>query len=220
MKIEELTLFSSDLAAQERFYARVLGFKCMASNNDRVVFQAGNSRLVIEQASHTHPVHLAFLIPGDGFTHANNWLKERVDLLPWEGEEIIDFPNWNAKAQYFYDADKNIVEFIARRDVEGKAQAAFSAGDVLQIGEVGLPAHDLEKLYRDLNTLHYLPKYDGDFTRFGAAGDPEGLFIMVNPKEKDWFPAGDKIMPAHIKVRGDFNFEYNNETVTAINYPL
>lgn len=220
MKIEELTLFSTDLAAQEHFYVREMGFPCVLSNDNRLVLQAGNSRLVFEKASHTHPVHFAFLIPGDSFTQANKWLRQRVELLSFEKEEIIDFPNWHAKAQYFYDADKNIVEFIARRDVEGKAPATFWAGEVLQIGEVGLPAQDLEKLHKDLNALDYLPKYDGDFKRFGAAGDPQGLFIMVNPNEKDWFPTGDKVMPAHLRVRGDFNFEYHNEMLTAINNPI
>lgn len=220
MKIEELTLFSANLSAQEHFYARVLGFHCLERHHDKVVFRAGRSRLIIEKIRHTHPVHFAFIIPGDSFAVANIWLRNRVRLLAAEGKEILDFPAWNAKAQYFYDADHNIVEFIARRDVEGKAPTTFSADAVLRIGEVGLPSEDLEGLYKQLNSLHPVPKYDGDFKRFGAAGDPEGLFILVNPEEKDWYPIGDRIMPAHVRVRGDLNFEYNNETLTAINNAL
>ena len=180
---------------------------------DNVCFKAGKSRLKFIRSEHSDPVHFALIIPGDSYLPANTWLKKRVPLLPYEGDEIIDFPNWNAKSQYFYDADLNIVEFIARRDVEGSSPSSFSPKVILQIGEVGLPADDLEALYTRLNAIKPLPRYSGDFKRFGAAGDPQGLFILANPKHKDWFPAGDKIKGAHLMVRGDYNFEYKNQKI-------
>lgn len=220
MKIKELTLFTAHPEQQRHFYAEVLGLDLVCDEKDRVSFRAGNSLLHFSRDKTTNPVHFAFIIPGDSYEQANTWLKQRVTLLPFEGREIIDFPNWNAKAQYFYDSDRNIVEFIARRDVESPWEAPFGVEAIKQIGEVGLPAKDLEALYEALNRLKPLPKYSGDFQRFGSAGDPEGLFILANPQEKDWFPTGDKIVPAHLCVRGDYNFEYQNGIIKEINTPL
>ena len=216
MKIEELTLYSANLAKQKQFYSEVLELPCIASTPDSVIFKAGSSRLTLREEAGSHPVHFALIIPGNSFLQAHNWLKNRVTLLPFEGEEIIDFPNWNAKSQYFYDADRNIVEFIARRDVASDFTEPFSPASIVQVGEVGLPAENLEALYLQLNHMRPLPRYSGDFKRFAAAGSPEGLFILVNPDQKKWFPADDEVRPAHLCVRGDFNFEYKNEKIIAL----
>lgn len=220
MKIKELTLFSEHLQKQQAFYTKVLGMELLHAGNDAISLRAGNSRLHFRKDRHTGPVHFAFIIPGDSYNQAHTWLKQRVELLPFEGNEIIDFPNWNAKSQYFYDEDRNIVEFIARRDVESPWKEPFGPLAIKQIGEVGLPAKDLEALYEALNRIKPLPKYSGDFKRFGSAGDPEGLFILANPDEKDWFPTGDKIAPACLQVRGDYNFEFKNEKIKLINTHL
>lgn len=220
MKIQELTLFSENIQAQWQFYAEVLGFPCLKKQPDALIFKTGNSRLVIEKDKACGPVHFAFVIPGKSYQKANAWLRSRVDLLTWQGQEIIDFPDWHAKAQYFYDADRNIVEFIARTDVSDTEVDDFSARCVLQVGEVGLPSTNPEALYTRLNSMYPLPKYDGDFRRFGAAGSPEGLFILVHREEKKWFPTGESISPAYLRVRGDLNFEFNNETITEINNAL
>ena len=216
MKFSELTLYTRNLKQQKRFYGEVLGFPCIEASENRIVFRAGWSRLVFESAKTCNPVHYALLIPGDSFLAARDWLSERVEHLTYEGEEIIDFPNWNARSQYFYDEDRNIVEFIARRDVAGTLRGNFSADSITGIGEIGLPASDLEELYQTLNTLKTLPKYSGDFRRFGAAGDPDGLFILVNPELKDWFPSGDPVHPAHLRVRGDLNFDFYDQKITGI----
>lgn len=216
MKIRELTLFTDRLKEQKHFYGEVLGFACVEESTDHIAFRAGASRLVFSRAGATEPVHFAFIIPGNSYEQAREWLSARVEHLPFEGDDIIDFPNWNAKAQYFYDADKNIVEFIARRDVDAHLEGTFSADAIVRIGEVGLPSADPESLYEELNSLCPLPQYSGDFKRFGAAGSPEGLFILVNPLEKDWFPTGDKVKPAHVMVRGDHNFEFKNEQLISI----
>ncbi|WP_224489825.1 VOC family protein [Robertkochia flava] len=216
MKISELTLFTKNLEQQKQFYGGVMGLPFLEGSATHVRYKAGWSDLIFSQSEICNPVHFAFLIPGNSFKQAHAFLSERVDHLPYEGHDIIDFPNWNAKSQYFYDPDRNIVEFIARRDVKGTLHGDFSPEKITGIGEVGLPASDMEGLYEKLNTLGPIAKYSGDFMRFGSAGDPEGLFILANPDQKTWFPTGDKVLPAHLRVRGDLNFEYHDQEITEI----
>ena len=45
-----------------------------------------------------------------------------------------------------------------------------------------------------------LEKYDGDFERFCAIGDDEGLLITINQKLKDWFPTDDKAYKSEFKM--------------------
>ena len=215
MKIEELTLFSPDPKRLCAFYSETLGMSFLEKEGLPGV-NAGWSILLFDEDKASEPVHMAFLLPGNCEQQALNWLMPKVDLLEWEGKPLIDFPNWNAVSQYFYDPDGNIVEFIARRDVEGLPPQKFGAEAVLGIGEVGLPAADPEALYAELNSMTPLPKYSGDFLRFGAAGSPEGLFILVNPEKKTWFPTGDNIRPATLKVRGSHNFYCNKNHIKAL----
>ncbi len=44
---------------------------------------------------------------------ALEWSEECMDVIPSGDDRITDFKKWKAKAVCFYDADKNIMVFIA-----------------------------------------------------------------------------------------------------------
>ena len=210
MIIKELTLITSNLKAQIEFYSKVLGFEIVSENNIACTFRAGKTLLTFKKSQKSKPYHFAFNIPSNNENEAMVWLRERVRILLFEGKEMVDFKLWNAKALYFYDADKNIVEFIARKNLNINSNNVFSSKSILNISEIGIVSTNIEETFKSLNSLKPIKKYSGDFESFCALGDEEGLFIIANPRLKKWFPTNDEIEASDFKVKGDFNFEFKN----------
>ncbi len=210
MKIEELILDTENLTEQISFYEDVLNFKLIKRTRAFASFRIGKSILTFVEKDKALPYHFAFNIPFNKEKEALNWLKNRVDVIPYENDEIIDFVNWKAKAIYFYDKDHNIVEFIARRAIKYESEEEFSSESAINISEIGIGTSCIQQLYQELNTMKPIRIFDGGFERFCALGNNEGLFIVVDLLKKDWFPTGDQIFPSGFILKGDYNFEYRD----------
>lgn len=191
MNINKLTIYSTHLAAQIQFYESTLGLKRIDQSDEQVSFQIGDSTLTFIHRKESTPYHFAFNIPSNKEHEALAWLKERVEILTDGEHELHDFDSWNAKAVYFYDADRNIVEFIARKGLNLSSDAPFGSSALLSISEIGMPTENVRAKFNRLNETTRLPKYSGDLERFSAIGDESGLIICVNQAIKDWFPTND-----------------------------
>lgn len=188
MILEELRLYTSNPKEQWDFYTRALGMEGRQNDDSSFILQAGATRLIFEERKGNSYYHFAFNIPPYQYEQALEWLKERVPILSDGDTGLIDFSNWNAYAMYFHDPAGNIVEFIARRDLEYRAKEAFSASSILSVSEIGLPVRNVRESYELLNRQSGTPFYSGNYDNFCAAGDPHGLFIIVDPRNKEWYP--------------------------------
>ena len=162
------------------------------------------------------PYHFAINIPSNKEKQALEWLKERVEILTYEGLETQYFDFWNAYAIYFYDADKNIVEFIARKKLQHNTTTKFDKESLLGISEVGIPTSSIAKEYQILKSITGIGIYSGSIERFCAVGDETGLFILINKGIKKWFPTMDLAMSSDFKIRfsekgKEYVFTYENE---------
>lgn len=210
MKINEVILFSKNLKAQKQFYQSTLGVELVEESSTKITFRFGESFLSFIASETFKVAHLAFNIPSNKINEAFSWLSDKTTLLDYNGEQITTFSNWNAEAIYFYDTDGNIMEFIARHNLNIEDDLSFSATSILNISEVGIPVDDIELVYTTLKVINPLPIYDGDFNRFCAVGNEEGLFILVDRNKKQWYPTMQKIELTDVIVKGDYNFEYKN----------
>lgn len=211
MKIKSLILYTSKLEEQTTFYKDVLGFPIIEASFNHSSFQIGSSVLSFYYRETSTPYHFAFNIPSNQEKEAMQWLKQRVELLRGdENEELIHFEDWNAKAMYFHDKDNNIVEFIARKNLSNESNAPFRAKSLICISEIGVPVQKIDKAYNDLNQIKRLPVYSGDFDRFCAAGDENGLFIIINLEKKKWFPTDEVAYSSYFRMEGDYNVEFTN----------
>ena len=216
MKIKELIIFTNNLDQQIDFYSTILELPIVNSTPESTSLKIGDSILTLQYKRNTVPYHFAFNILSNMEKKALYWLKERVDVLSFDKNEIIDFSNWNAKAIYFYDLDKNIVEFIARKNLNSNSDLKFSSKSILNISEMGLVTNEIQNTFNKLNKIRNIEVFSGDFERFCAVGDDNGLFILVNNNLKKWFPTGDLIQQSDFKMKGDFNFEYTNGEIIEI----
>lgn len=213
MKIDEIILYTNNIQNQKQFYSGVLELELVIDTKDKLSFQVGKSVLTFECVQEFKPSHFAFNIPSNAITKAHDWLKDRVTILQFEGKDIVDFKSWNAEAIYFYDADKNIVEFIARKNLNINSSNAFSSSELLSISEIGIATTDIETIYNTINEMKEIPLFSGEFSSFCAVGNDEGLFILVNKDTKTWFPTMEAIAISDLIIKGDYNFAYRNGTI-------
>lgn len=208
MKIKELILYTSKLDLQIDFYVTVLEFPIEISTPEFTSFRIGESILTLKYRKDVTPYHFALNIPSNKEKEALYWLKERVDILGFDNQEIIDFSSWNAKAIYFYDLDNNIVEFISRKNINLNSDQKFSSKNIFNISEIGMASNNIEATFQKLNVIKNITIYSGDLEQFCAVGDENGLFIIANNNLRKWFPTGDEIYQSDFIVKGDFNFEF------------
>lgn len=217
MKIQELVLYSPNIAKQRQFYKAVLGLELLVDTSEKISFKLRNSRLTFIYRSHSNPAHFAINIPSNAIYDASKWLRSRVEVLACEGDDTIaHFKNWNAKALYFYDADHNLVELIAREAIAIESDVAFSRFYMLSISEIGIATTAIESIYNQLNKMQSIPIFDGDFERFCALGDDNGLFIVVHKDKKAWYPTMEPVLDADFEVKGDYNFKFKSGQIEEI----
>jgi hypothetical protein len=86
------------------------------------------------------------------------------------------------------------VEFIARKGIAEKYDSPDGsiADKILHLSEIGLPTSEVAHIADALAEKAGIARYDGDKSRFCAAGDVEGLFIIVDYNQKKWIPMMDE----------------------------
>ncbi|MEM6348202.1 MAG: VOC family protein [Bacteroidota bacterium] len=200
MHIKALTLYTSQIEKQCRFYGEVLGLQVRQVSDGSYRFRLGETFVRLQAAPNAQPYHFAINIPHNQSKAALAWLKERVEVLTFEGHEIQDFSNWQADAIYFYDEDQNIVELIARRTLANASEDTFGPHSMLEVSEIGMPTLNIEAKYHLILAQLGLPIYDGSFERFCAIGDEHGLFICIDKSKKKWFPTNDEAWSANFEA--------------------
>ncbi len=200
MKIEKLEIATPDLAKQLFFYRDCLGLEIREQKEGSFEIVMGFSILKFREDKNFTPYHIALHIPDHQEGKALAWLKTRGSILKNTQEEIVDFSSWDAKSVYFYDRDKNIMEFISRRDFLKPVSEDFSEKSLLGIAEIGLATANIEEKFNFLDQRCDLEVFDGNFEKFCAIGDHQGLFITINKNLKDWFPTGDTAFSSEFRI--------------------
>ena len=130
------------------------------------------------------------------------WLESKVAILEViPPDKIADFHNWNAKSFYFLDNNGNILEFIARFDLENEAEKSFDGSSILSISEIGFVSKNIEQLSKELCEKYGLSAYSKQpkLEKFIVLGTVTGLFILVE-ENRNWYPTTIKSKSFWTKV--------------------
>lgn len=200
MKIEQLEIKTRNLKSQQDFYSNTLGLYTYSQSNYSFEVKIGSSALKFIDDTTATPYHIAFHIPSAQEEASLKWIKQRVQIQKNGQEEIVNFSAWNARSLYFYDTDKNILEFISRKDLYPPATKIFTEKSILSIAEIGLATNNISEKFKVLNETCGLKKFDGNFENFCATGDDEGLIIIIDKNKKEWFPTNDKAYSSNFKM--------------------
>jgi len=190
MKIRQVKILSPNLIETEKFYAGILGFKPQEKTSSAISFAIGDSKLTFVKTAIPKPVyHFAFNIPKNKLNEAEEWIAAKVSIIAFENKSIIDFPNWNAKSLYFFDTNGNILEFIARFDLENESDTAFGTSRILSISEIAFVTDNVKALAEKLISENDFSFFDKQTQRpdFSVIGEDHGLLILVD-SQRNWFP--------------------------------
>jgi len=136
--------------------------------------------------------HFAFLVPGNRFDAALEWIGERAELLPDRetGEVVFDFQSWDGQACYFHDPAGNILELTAHRAI-GRTEATgrFSGAELLGLSELGLVG-DRAAMAGVLRVVLRMRLWQGTVEeegRLAFVGEP-GRTLILAPTGRGWLP--------------------------------
>jgi catechol 2,3-dioxygenase-like lactoylglutathione lyase family enzyme len=190
------------LDAMRDFYGGVLD---LPGDSARLSWQIGLSFVAADGAPF---YHFAFLVPGNRFAFARDWLADRAELLPHpdSGRTDFDFDFWNAQACYVHDPAGSIVELIAHRGEAEGPDGAFSSAELLSISEIGLVTADPPGLADRLRDELGLSLWYGDVTGASSlafVGRKAHTLILCRPG-RGWLPTGRpaEIHPVEVTISG------------------
>jgi catechol 2,3-dioxygenase-like lactoylglutathione lyase family enzyme len=208
MNITYLELSSKDLPAQRDFYANILELP-VTLDSAVLEIKAGKTVLRFTQAPSEFmgAYHFAFNIPENQYQSAKQWITSRVPLLQDKtGQEDFASQSWTSTSLYFLDTAGNILEFIARHNLQNTAAGEFNSSHILNVSEIGLPSEDVVALADQLCTQLGLSVFKQEPNEsFTPVGDDDGLLILP-VKDRIWMPDSGvpaKLLP--VKVQGKSN---------------
>lgn len=203
MIIKGLELFTDKIDELKKFYTQTLELKLIKEDISSFTVNCGETLLTFSISPELRKpfYHFAFNIPCNKFSEAKVRISAKQYLISLNGEDEFDFRSWNAHSIYFYDPAGNIVELIARHNLNNSSSEEFSGKSILSVSEIGLPVCNVKEFYDEISRKFNIPIFSGDKKEFCAAGNDEGLFIIVN-KGRKWFPdcGAAEIFPVVINI--------------------
>lgn len=204
MDILEIEILTDNLDETEKFYTKLLGLQTKNKDQNSISFLAGQSTLTFIKSNKLNPkYHFAFNIPRNKLDEAIIWTSLRTELIKnADGEIVANFESWNAKAIYFFDNNGNILEFIARFDLDNNSDKAFDISSIQSISEIGIvtdaPIKLADKLVEE-NKLYFFTK-GSKSEKFATLGNDNGLLIIVETNRK-WYPTEQQAVKHYTKIK-------------------
>ena len=204
MDILEIEILTDNLDETEKFYSKLLGLQTKNKDQNSISFLAGQSTLTFIKSHKLNPkYHFAFNIPRNKLDEAIKWISAKLDLIKNADNGIVtNFESRNAKAIYFFDNNGNILEFIARFDLDNDSDKPFCISSIQSISEIGIVADAPIKLADKLveeNNLYFFAK-GSKSEKFVALGNDNGLFIIVETNRK-WYPTEQQAEKHYTKIK-------------------
>lgn len=215
MEFTHITLQTSQLKRLKEFYTEKLKLELLSDLLHEFSVKIGSTKLTFigTDTTNSNPFyHFAINIPHNLLSEAKAWLTSLVALHSEEGEDEVYFESWNAHAIYFTDPAGNIVELIARHNLQNSSTDTFNQRQLLYISEVGIVTDDVPSLVKQMNDLG-IDNWKETKEGLTPLGSETGLFIIVK-KKRQWF-FSDKLaefypIQAVVKTAGTFCFNTIN----------
>ena len=209
MNISKTTLVTRHLQAMKNFYIDQIGFPLVSKTNESFTMQIGTDQLTYRQTDDVDTqYHMAFNIPENVFQEGKAWLEARTPLLIEDGQDEIYFDFTDSHSCYFYDPDENVLELIARHQINPtKEDQTFDVSDILGIGEMSLTVKDVLAVGEQLADIGVLerrerPLNGASLNFLGPVAD--GTHILLVPEGRTWLfsPKIAKVSPIEMELDG------------------
>jgi catechol 2,3-dioxygenase-like lactoylglutathione lyase family enzyme len=198
VRIVELTLATSDVAAQSTFWGQTLGLPaCHGGGALEVSLRRSTIRFEQAPPGEDPRYHFAVNVPPGSIAEAAAWLEERHELLAFhddpdvpEGATIVHTDR-GASALYFLDAAGNVVELIANDHLDDRFDEPFGPDSLLEVAEIGIATADTATTSEAVQYVLSAGILWGGRQgwRLTAIGDDHGV-VIVAPLGRGWIPIG------------------------------
>lgn len=188
---------ASPLSELQSFYQELLGLEVSEQEPDRLTVAAGRTSITFRTArpEEGEPAyHFAFNIPENKILDARKWQRERTPILQRppgdfsdpDHDDVTHFWHWNAHSIFFEDPAGNLLEYIARHDLDNASPGPFTSEDILYVSEIGFVARDVPAFGEELQEGTGLDLYFAGGDSFRAFGDPNGLLLVLPEGVPRW----------------------------------
>ncbi len=189
-RIQKLHLKTAvPLKKMKDYYQNVIELPVRQETDDAISVIAGQTEVVFEKAGPLDGepwYHFAFNIPENKLWKARKWQRERGPTklrtpgpnVDAKTPDVVHYPKWNAHSVFFWDPAGNLVEYIARHDLNNGASGSFTSKDILYASEIGIMCENVELTATEMKTALQLEKYRQHNNHFYPIGDEYGLLIM------------------------------------------
>jgi catechol 2,3-dioxygenase-like lactoylglutathione lyase family enzyme len=199
MRIRQLTLAVGDLEGQAAFWGGRLGLPVRRDGDDGIEVRLRDSTIAFRRAEPGLDAryHFAINVPGDSIGAAVAWLRERHEVLAFDGDPVRT--DVGAGCVYFLDAVGNVVELIASRHLEGEG-GAFGPRSLIEVAEIGIAAPDIEATSAAVEAAFGEGVFwRDDESRLIAVGDRHAV-VIVAPVGRGWVPVDLKARPLPTEI--------------------
>lgn len=229
--IVNVEMRSNNFENNKRFWRDVMGFEVIDTVSDNIfevkigfnsITFINNSGAQDTSSSVTPKYQFTIAIPSNQIENCYAWLldadstnasKVAEPAKFWidaeTGSVIYRRNQYNSQSIYIKDAGNNIVEILARHDLNNTAEGEFNRGMFLGITEVGVVSRDLRKAAEDLKAAYGVEEVVGSSNSYKPLGGPTGL-LKLNIEGKIWTPTENEIAvsyPMTIRVRADSSIQ-------------
>jgi len=209
---------TTPLAQMKKFYTQKIGLEIITESKSLLVIKAGESQIIfeyIERENYRPFYHFAFNIPENKIDKAFEWQRNRTPILhpspTGPKDEITNFPHWNAHSIFFLDPAGNLLEYIARHDLDNSVEGEFSVNDILYVSEIGFVTDDVLEMGNNLMKSLEITQYQDGSSRFWPIGDEHGLLLMMQ-KGSMWVSNPGQVNETDIfKTEVQINKKENNQ---------
>lgn len=181
-----VTLYTNELKQLKGFYGNVLELPILEASSSHFTLSIGTSKITFRASEQPASYHYAINIPGNQFTLAKQWALERVILNREDSVDEVYYTRFEADAFYFEDPAGNVVELIARRDIDKWSD--FSVASLLNVSEVSITTPFVEKVGEQLQDvgLHISGHAEIEPNDLNFLGS-KNTFILLVPPNRRWY---------------------------------
>jgi hypothetical protein len=182
-------LTSAPMDQMREFYKHKLEMEIVHYSSKEMTILGGKTPITfIRDEDAADPwYHFAFNIPENKILKAREWHLERTPLIPapWNDptenypDDVRHFHHWNSHSLFFWDPAGNLLEYIARHDMNNAAEGDFTREDILYASEIAYVVDDQPAEARLLNKHLDLDPYPKSTDFWWAMGDESGLVLCI-----------------------------------------
>ncbi|WP_391118541.1 glyoxalase [Psychrobacillus sp. L3] len=204
--------YTNKLKQLKGFYGNVLGLSILEASNEHFTASIGKSTLTFRASEKPASYHFAINIPGNQFKLAKHWALEKATLNREDAVDEIYYSRFEADAFYFEDPVGNVIEFIARRNVDKWSD--FSVESLLNLSEVSITTPFVEEVGEQLQNIGIpiLGHVDIEPNELNFLGSKDTFILLVPPKRRWYFSKRmSKISPLEIELTDGKRIVVSNE---------